>query len=128
MGKRQRPPGAKGRLLIRPLIGTARDAGTRSSLDKLKMRSNVTQSLHERQEHPRAVRERTDAEQNAVYPTPDDKLIGVAEGIRDHLAPQKRYGLKRQTAGTHWSFNSDHGATGTAAAKGGATSEAGGSF
>ena len=52
-------------------------------------------ALREREkEYHRAVEEKTGAEECAAFPTPDDRLMGVAKEIVDQLAQQKRHGIK----------------------------------
>ena len=54
-------------------------------------------ALREREEeYHRAVEKKTGSQESAAFPTPDDRLVGLAKEIVDQLAQQKRHGIKAQ--------------------------------
>ena len=55
-------------------------------------------ALRVREENHRAVENKTDAHGSSTDPTPDDRLVEMAEEIEDQLVQQKRNGVQAQ----HW--------------------------
>ena len=53
-------------------------------------------ALREREENQRAVEKKTDAQGSATDPTPDDRLVEVAQEIVDQLVQHTRNGIQAQ--------------------------------